>query len=338
MQYNNYQPLVSIVMPLYKQEQFMARAIACVLAQSFTEWELIIIDDASPGKKSTAVHSYLQDPRIRYFKHSVNRGLGASLNAGIERASAPYIAYLPCDDVVYKDHIATLYDALINDKTAVLAFTSIKHHYTKIAEGVVNNEWLQLVQVMHKKTQDRWTERRELESDDLNRLFWNKLKGEKKYVAALTCEWTDHPDQRYKIMREPIGGINTFRSWYNVQEPLIFHTTMGNYINEADKYRYFRTEKIIRSANEEGLKILLVGELAYNADRILALEERGHTLYGLWMKKPYWFNYVGPLPFGHITDITGPDWKEQIKRIQPDIIYALLNWQAIPTAHKVLMA
>jgi glycosyltransferase involved in cell wall biosynthesis len=338
MQYKRYQPLVSIVMPVYKQEQFMARAIACVLAQSFTQWELIIINDGSPKKISNIMQSCLQDPRISYFKHSLNKGLGAALNAGINKASSSCIAYLPCDDVMYKDHIATLYNALINDKTAVLAFTSIKHHYTKIAEGIIHNEWLQLVQVMHKKTQERWTERDELESDDLNRLFWNRLEGEKLYIPALTCEWTDHPDQRHKIMQEPIGGINTFRSWYHVQEPLIFHTTKGNYINEVDRFKRFRKKKILRPSNEKSLKILLVGELAYNADRILTLAERGHKLYGLWMKKPYWFNYVGPLPFGHVTDITGTDWKEQIKRVQPDIIYALLNWQAIPTAHKVLMA
>ena len=53
----------------------------------------------------------------------------------------------------------------------------------------------------------------------------------------------------------------------------------------------------------DDLKILLVGELAYNAERVLALEERGHKLYGLWTPEPYWWNTVGPLPFGHVEDI-----------------------------------
>ena len=55
--------------------------------------------------------------------------------------------------------------------------------------------------------------------------------------------------------------------------------------------------------SDDGLKILLVGELAYNADRVLALEEQGHKLYGLWMPNPYWYNTVGPLPFGHVEDL-----------------------------------
>jgi len=295
-QQSNYKPLVSVIMPVYKQEQFMLRAINSLLAQTLTEWELIIINDGSPGNVSTIIDS-INDSRIVYFQHIINKGLGAALNAGIDKARSSFIAYLPCDDVIYKDHLQMLYDNLINDERAILAYTSVRHHYNKIANGIVNSEWLQLVQVMHRNTTERWTERNELESDDLNRLFWNKLKGEKKHVPVLTCEWVDHPDQRYKIMQEPIGGINTFRSWYHAQEPMIFHTTKGNYINEVDKYAHFRKLKMNHAVNGEGLKILLVGELAYNAERVLALAERGHKLYGLWMKRPYWYNYVGPLPF-----------------------------------------
>jgi hypothetical protein len=88
----------------------------------------------------------------------------------------------------------------------------------------------------------------------------------------------------------------------------------------------------------DGLRILLVGELAYNADRVLALEEQGHTLFGLWTQDPYWYNTVGPLPFGHVTDLSNASWRDEIARIEPDLIYALLNWQAVPFAHEVLMA
>jgi hypothetical protein len=81
---------------------------------------------------------------------------------------------------------------------------------------------------------------------------------------------------------------------------------------------------------------LLVGELAYNADRILAFEERGNRLFGLWMDRPYWYNTVGPLPFGHVEDIPFASWRQEVRRIEPDVIYALLNWQAVPFAHAVL--
>lgn len=330
-------PLVSVIMPTFKQDKFIRRAIASLLSQIFTDWELIIINDGSPDSTEDIVEEYLSDERIRYYKNKHNTGLGACLNFGIAKANAPYIAYLPSDDVMYKDHLQSLYDALQQNANAVIAYSSVRHHYNRTADGIVNNQWLQLVQAMHKKPQELWTERRELESDDLNHLFWSKLKGESIYTGKLTCEWVDHPNQRYKIMEEPVGGINTFRSYYHVTEPLRYHTTKGNFMDEVNRYSSYRARPATRT-KKKGLKILLVGELAYNAERVLALEEKGHKLYGLWMEKPYWYNYVGPLPFGHVEDISAKNWKKEIKRIKPDVIYALLNWQAVPIAHKVLKA
>jgi len=330
-------PAISVIMPTYKHELYIKRAIVSLLEQSFTNWELIIINDASPDATEEVLQSFLSDDRIRYYRNRQNKGLGACLNLGLSISLGYYITYLPSDDVIYKEHLQSLYETLENDKVAVLAYSFIRHHYNKTAEGIVNNEWLQLVQVMHKKTVERWTERKELESDDLNRLFWSKLEGEQVCTNQLTCEWVDHPNQRYRIMQEPIGGINTFRSYYHVAEPLIYHTTKGNLMNEVNRYAAYR-ERASTPSKENGLKILMVGELAYNAERVLALEEQGHKLYGLWMEQPYWYNYVGPLPFGHVEDISGENWEEEIKRIQPDIIYALLNWQAVPLCHKVLKA
>ena len=54
------------------------------------------------------------------------------------------------------------------------------------------------------------------------------------------------------------------------------------------------------------------------------------------MPDPYWYNYVGPLPFGHVHDLDFAIWQEDVRRIQPDVIYALLNWQAVPFVHSVL--
>lgn len=71
---------------------------------------------------------------------------------------------------------------------------------------------------------------------------------------------------------------------------------------------------------------------------ILALEERGHTLFGLWTDEPHWYNTVGPLPFGHVRDLARRDWRRAVARARPDLIYALLNWQAVPLAHEVLSA
>jgi hypothetical protein len=192
---------------------------------------------------------------------------------------------------------------------------------------------------MHRKTAARWLERAELESDDLERLYWTLLRPLGVFAGSsdITCEWVSHPMQRHKIMQEPEGGINPFRSHYRVGEPMRFHTSVGHAIDEASHYRRMR-ERPDTPRAKDGLKILLVGELAYNADRVLALEEQGHKLYGLWMQNPHWYNTVGPVPFGHVEDLPRDNWREAIKQVQPDVIYALLNWQAVPFAHEVLMA
>jgi glycosyltransferase involved in cell wall biosynthesis len=331
-------PSVTVIMPTYNQSAFIRRAIDSLCAQTFTDWELLIVNDGSPDETRQAVQPYLDDDRIHYHAFEHNRGLGAALNYALDRAAAPLVAYLPSDDVYYSNHLSTLVEALEKAPQAFLAFTGLRHHYNRISDGQVSGSSLQLVQVMHRLTPDRWTERSELESDDLERLFWSKLRQRGQLVSSgqISCEWVDHPHQRHKIMREPVGGINPFRLYYQVQEPLRYHTTTGNFIDEVEFFRPFR-ERPDTPPAPNGLKILLVGELAYNSERVLALEELGHQLYGLWMPDPYWYNSVGPLPFGHVQDLPLDNWQAAVRRIKPDIIYALLNWQAVPLAHEVLL-
>jgi glycosyltransferase involved in cell wall biosynthesis len=332
-------PRVSVVMPTYGHARFIARAIASLQAQRLADWELLIIDDASPDDTPAVVAPFLADARIRYERLARNVGLGAALNVALARARGSLIAYLPSDDVYYAEHLDSLADALARDEAAVLAYSGVRHHYNRRADGQIDGYCLQLVQVMHRRTDHRWTERRELVTDDLGRMLWDRLLHAGRAVATgrISCEWVDHPDQLHKLVREPIGGINLYRQRFAVEHPLRFHTSVGNRIDEVEAYRRHR-ERPDTPPSSDGLKILLVGELAYNADRVLALEERGHTLYGLWMPDPYWYNTVGPLPFGHVRDLPRSSWREAIREIRPDIIYALLNWQAVPFVREVLAA
>lgn len=86
-------------------------------------------------------------------------------------------------------------------------------------------------------------------------------------------------------------------------------------------------------------KNIVLGELAYNPERIYALEQAGHKLYGLWIPNPiFCFSTVGPLPFGHVEDIPFENWKEKIQEIKPDIIYGMLNFGAVHLAYDVMKA
>jgi len=330
-------PRVSVLMPTYRQAHFIQRALESLLAQTLAAWELIVVDDASPDDTRDRLAPYLSDPRILYHRLDANGGLGAALNAALQRAEAPLVAYLPSDDVLYPDHLAGLV-ALLNERDdAVAAYAGARHHYNRSAPGAIDGYPLQLVQVAHRRTSDRWVERGELVTDDLERMLWTRLRARGPFVAtgAVSCEWVDHPDQRHKVIREPFGGVNPYRARYAAAAPLRFHSSVGNPIDEVAHYHRFR-ERPDTPAAPDGLRILLVGELAYNPERVLALEEHGHTLYGLWTDEPYWFNTVGPVPFGHVRDLPRVGWQEAVREVQPDVIYALLNWQTVAFAHHVL--
>ncbi|HEX2052250.1 MAG TPA: glycosyltransferase family A protein, partial [Actinomycetota bacterium] len=330
---------VTVIMPTYDQDSFLPAAVASLIAQSEPNWELVVVDDGSPGDTKGALGAFLDHPRIRLETFDRNRGLGAALNHGVDCANARYIAYLPSDDVFYRDHLACLCDLLDASPDAVLAVAGVRHHEVRISPGQIDGEPLQLVQVVHRRTRHRWTERSELTTDDLGRMLWTRLleEGGSVDTGRVTCEWGWHPLQRHKALREPWGGLNTYRSRYRVQEPLRLQSTVGHLHDEVNHYRRFR-ERPPTPRRNDGLRVLLVGELAHNAERILVLEEGGHELYGLWTDTPVWFNTVGPVPFGHVADIPRDGWRDAVKRLRPDIIYALLNWEAIAFAHEVLVA
>ena len=332
-------PRVSVVMPTYDQDAFLPAAVHSLQAQTMTDWELVVVDDGSPGDTRAVLDGALADPRISLVALERNEGLGVALNRGLDETSGAYVAYLPSDDTYFADHLASLADALDAHPGAPLAVSGIRHHEHQAATARIPGEPLQLVQVMHRRVESRWVERRELTTDDLDRMLWNRLLGDAPPLETgrVTCEWGFHPAQRHTVIREPLGGVNPYRSRYRVRHPLRFQSTVGALHDEVAQYDALRRRPSTPPA-ADGLRILLVGELAHNPERILALEERGHELYGLWTDTPVWFNTVGPAPFGHIVDLPRENWQDAVRRLRPDVIYAMMNWQAVAFAHEVLAA
>lgn len=311
-------PRVSVMMPTFNQAAFIRRALESLFTQTLQEWELILVDDGSTDNTSDLLAPWLADTRVRLARFERNRGMGAALNHALGMASAPLVAYLPSDDLWYANHLDSLVTLLENQQEATLAYSGVQYRYnTRRATGQIEGFPLQLVQVVHCRTVERWIERAELVTDDLERMFWAKLRPHGIFLASeqVTCEWTWHPRQRHRIITETEGGLNPYRTYYNVAEPLRFGSTIGNYTDEVAHYHRFR-ERPDTPRAADGLKILMVGELAYNPERVLALEERGHQLYGLWAPEPFWWNTVGPLPFGHVTDLPRDGWREAIRELQ----------------------
>jgi hypothetical protein len=92
-------PAISILLPVYNGAKYLRPCIASVLEQSFTEFELLIVDDYS-SDHSRAILEEFRDPRIRITYHSANAGLFESLNELLGQASAPVVRFLCQDDIL----------------------------------------------------------------------------------------------------------------------------------------------------------------------------------------------------------------------------------------------
>ncbi|WP_324667972.1 glycosyltransferase family 2 protein [Geochorda subterranea] len=91
-------PLVSVIIPTYNNAHVLPRAIRSVLAQTYSNWELIVVDDGS-SDNTAEVMGQFEDPRIRYIRHdNPGMGPGAARNTGLRLAQGDYVAFLDSDD------------------------------------------------------------------------------------------------------------------------------------------------------------------------------------------------------------------------------------------------
>jgi len=98
-------PQVSIVLPVYNRRTLVQRAIDSVLAQSYEDWELVIVDDGSTdGVEELILPQVMQHRKIRYMKHA-NRQLGATRNIGLHAALGECVTFLDSDDEYEPSHI-----------------------------------------------------------------------------------------------------------------------------------------------------------------------------------------------------------------------------------------
>lgn len=107
-------PLISVIVPVYKVEKYIRKCVDSILAQTFTDFELFLVDDGSPDNCGKICDEYAKkDDRIIVI-HKENGGLSEARNVAIDRATGDYLTFIDSDDYVTENHLKTLYSALLS--------------------------------------------------------------------------------------------------------------------------------------------------------------------------------------------------------------------------------
>lgn len=121
MRINETNPAVSIIVPVYNAEKFLRECIESVLAQSFTNWEVLLVNDGSTDGSGEICRHYSElDKRIKLITKP-NGGLSSARNAGLDKAVGKYVFFLDSDDELYPHSISCLYDIAENYNVALVA-------------------------------------------------------------------------------------------------------------------------------------------------------------------------------------------------------------------------
>lgn len=122
------QPKVSVLIPTYNYGHFLDEAIQSVLAQTFDDFELIIMDNCSTDNTEAIVQPYLTDPRVNYHKNEKNLGLVGNWNKCLDHAQGQYIKFL-CADDKFHPHLLEKFVAVMEAHPNVVLVTSFNTYF-----------------------------------------------------------------------------------------------------------------------------------------------------------------------------------------------------------------
>lgn len=117
--------LVSIIVPVYNVENFIGQTMDCVVAQTYRNWELLLVEDCSTDSTAALIRQYMErtgDPRIRLISQPSNMGAARARNRGLREAGGRYISYLDADDLWEPQKLEKEL-AFMKEKDAAFAFT-----------------------------------------------------------------------------------------------------------------------------------------------------------------------------------------------------------------------
>lgn len=119
----------SVIIPLYNKENHIEKTLKSVLNQSFTDFEILIIEDCSTDNSKQKAQSVISD-KIKIIQHETNKGLSASRNTGIHNSNSDFLAFLDADDIWHENYLEKIVELTQNFPSAHLFATNYVEAYS----------------------------------------------------------------------------------------------------------------------------------------------------------------------------------------------------------------
>ena len=133
-------PTISVVIPVYKVEAYLRNCVDSVLAQSFTDFELILVDDGSPDNCGAICDEYAAlDPRVRVI-HQENGGLSAARNNGVKHSQGPYVTFVDSDDMLHPQTLELLYSGMRKTGAEITIVSSAREQNEVFSRNYASEE------------------------------------------------------------------------------------------------------------------------------------------------------------------------------------------------------
>lgn len=159
--------LISIIVPVYKVEAYLGRCVQSIVDQTYTNLEIILVDDGSPDRCPQMCDEWAKrDRRIRVI-HKENGGLSDARNAGMAAATGEYVAFVDSDDWLAKAFIENLYNAVVSNDCEVAGCVFRMTDRMQEEESTAEANVIRIV--------DRYTAVGDLIDDKIRQVVWNKL-------------------------------------------------------------------------------------------------------------------------------------------------------------------
>lgn len=306
-------PIISVVVPVYKVPEYVRICLDSVLSQSFSDFEVILIDDGSPDECGIICDEYARmDTRVRVI-HQNNQGLAGARNSGIEASKGSYITFVDSDDVLASNFLEILYDAAIKENADIAACICLNFEDGKMKcfpECRLSQDTKKLVYDGKKAVKELYDGNPLVLIGAPHKIYRRELLNDLRFPLGRF-----HEDQEFTPLAlysaKTIVFINAEAYYYRIRDNSITHSTFSlkryDDIWAIDQCITFFKEKnepeIVEAAQNKRKRILAVYSIYARRDGV---EVPAQYRVGLLSALLYLRNHVQPLKFEYYLAQVSP--------------------------------